>query len=498
MSRFLSFYCLIVVVGLLSVVGFTACSDDESYTQDVGAVLQFEQDTVRFDTVFTSIGSSTKRTRIFNHNKDGIRLQSVQLGSGGASGFRINVDGHSGTNIADVEVLGRDSIFMFVEVTVNPQDSNSPVLVRDSVLFYLESGVCQKVWLEAYGQDVVIMRGAIFTTDTVLSDTRPYLIYDSLVVANEATLTVAKGVQLCFHSGAYLGVHGQVVCEGSAAHKIVMRGDRTDRIFTYLPYDRMDGQWGGVILYPESQGNEFDFVDIHGGNWGVNCPLSTTDAQKVTMNHVSIGNVRGDALRLFAVNGTFYNCLFWNAGGDCVNLIGGSNDFVHCTLAQFYPWDASQGGALYFANCVGDTIYPLQRAAFANSVLTGRVADAIVGSPSEDSDADFSASFDHCLVNIDLPDDSPTYILSMFTTAVNEFYSFPKGSQTTSATDTTKVYGSKNFRSINDEVYAYDFHLDSLSNARHIGSSDYVPMCPTDLDGKVRDVSHPDAGCYEF
>lgn len=498
MLRFFSFHTLVLLLGVFTVLTFTACSDDETYTRDANARLQFEQDTVRFDTVFTTIGSSTKRIRIFNHHKEGIHLQSVQLGSGGASGFRMNVDGHSGTHITDVDVLGRDSIFMFVEVTVNPQNSDSPMLVRDSVLFYLESGVCQKLWLEAYGQDVVILRGTTFAADTLLSDSRPYLIYDSLVVGGQATLTVAEGVTLCFHNGAYLGVHGKVVCEGSAAHKIVMRGDRTDRIFTYLPYDRMDGQWGGVILYPESQGNVLDFVDIHGGNWGVNCPLSTTDAQKVTMNHVSIGNVRGDALRLFATNGTFYNCLFWNAGGDCVSLIGGSNDFVHCTLAQFYPWDASQGGALYFANCVGDTIYPLQRAAFANSVLTGRVADAIVGSPSEDSDADFSAAFDHCLVNIDLPDDSPSYILSMFSNVVNEFDLFPKSSQTASKTDTTKVYGAKNFRSIDDEVYAYDFHLDSLSNARHIGSSDYVPSCPTDLDGKTRDVSHPDAGCYEF
>lgn len=498
MSRINPFHTLILLLTLFSAVTFIACSDEEAYTLSPSALLQFEQDTVRFDTVFTTIGSSTKRIRIYNRNKDGIHLQSVQLASGGTSGFRINVDGHSGTNITDLDVLGRDSIFMFAEVTVNPQDSNSPVLVRDSVLFHLESGVTQKLWLEAYGQDVIIIRAATLTTDTLLSDPRPYLIYDSLVVASQVTLTLAQGVTLCFHNGAYLGVHGQLMCQGTAEHKIVMRGDRTDHIFTYLPYDRMDGQWGGILLYPESHDNVLDHVDIHGGNWGVDCPLSTTEAQKVTMNHVSIGNVRGDALRLFAVNGTFYNCLFWNAGGNCVNLIGGTNDFVHCTLAQFYPWDTSHGASLYFTNCVGDTIYPLHRAAFANSILTARTADAIIGEPSDNSDAAFAASFHHCLVNIDLPDNSPSYIQSMFTTAINEFGYFPKSSQATAHTDTTKVYGAKNFRSINDNTYAYDFHLDSLSNARHIGSNSYVTTCPTDIDGKPRDVSHPDAGCYEF
>lgn len=476
----------------------TACADEEAYTQDTGARLQFEQDTLRFDTVFSSIGSSTKRMRIYNRNKKGIHLQSVRLASGGTSGFRINVDGHSGTVISDVDVLGNDSIFLFAEVTVNPQGSDTPVLVRDSVLFYLESGVRQTLLLEAYGQDVIILRGTVFDADTMLSDSRPYLIYDSLVVGADATLRVAEGVTLCFHNGAYLGVHGRLLCEGSLGKEIVMRGDRTDNIFSYLPYDRMDGQWGGVTLYPESWGNELEYVDIHGGNWGVDCPLSSADSTKVRMANTTVGNVRGDALRLVGARGEFANCLFWNAGDYCVNLVGGDYAFVHCTLAQLYPWDSGYGGALYFANCVGDTIYPLERASFANSVLTGRVADAIVGSPATDSDAAFAATFDHCLVNIDLPEDTPDYIAAMFSTAVNEYGQFPASESSGTEADTTAVYGAGNFRTVDDEIYSYDFRLDSLSNARHIGSGDYVTACPTDLAGKLRNTSAPDAGCYEY
>lgn len=491
---------LISILFAASVIAvfLSACADEESYTQDTGALLQFEQDTLRFDTVFSSIGSSTKRMRIYNRNKKGIHLQTVRLASGGESGFRINVDGHSGTVISDVDVLGSDSIFLFAEVTVNPHDSDTPVLVRDSVLFYLESGVCQTLLLEAHGQDVVILRGTVFSTETLLSASRPYLIYDSLVVGAGATLRVGEGTTLCFHNGAYLGVHGRLLCEGSLGKEIVMRGDRTDNIFSYLPYDRMDGQWGGVTLYPESWGNELEYVDIHGGNWGVDCPLSSVDSMKVRMTNTTIGNVRNNALRLVATRGEFANCLFWNAGDYCVNIVGGNHAFVHCTLAQCYPWDSGYGGALYFANCVGDTIFPLERASFANSVLTGRIADAIVGAPSEDSDAAFSAQFDHCLVNIDLPEDTPDYIAAMFASSVNEHGLFPSSESSSTEEDTTKVYGVKNFRKIDDEVYSYDFHLDSLSNARHVGSGDYVGDCPTDLAGKRRDTSAPDAGCYEY
>jgi len=497
MSRFLHLISLILVASIVSSL-LVACADEEAYTQDTGALLQFEQDTLRFDTVFSSIGSSTKRLRVYNRNKKGIHLQSVCLASGGASGFRINVDGHSGTVINDVDVLGNDSIFLFAEVTVNPHDNDSPILVRDFVLFYLESGVCQTLLLEAYGQDVIILRGTVFDEDTTLVASRPYLIYDSLVVAAEATLHVGEGVTLCFHNGAYLGVHGRMLCKGSLNKKILMRGDRTDNIFSYLPYDRMEGQWGGVTLYPESWGNELEYVDIHGGNWGVDCPLTSVDSMKVRMANTTIGNVRNNALRLTGARGEFTNCLFWNAGDYCVNIVGGNFAFLHCTLAQCYPWDSGYGGALYFANCVGDTIYPLERVSFANSVLTGRVADAIVGKPAEDSEAAFSATFDHCLVNIDLPEDTPDYIAAMFSNSVNEYGLFPTRDPSSAEADTTKVYGVKNFRTIDDEIYTYDFRLDSLSNARHIGNGDYVKDCPTDLAGKERNADAPDAGCYEY
>lgn len=477
-------------------LALVACSDEETFTLDRNALLSFEQDTVSFDTVFASVGSSTKRTRIFNRHADGIRILSVRLGSGGTSGFRINVDGHGGADISDLEVAGADSLFMFVDVTVDPHDSDSPVLVRDSVIFSLESGAVQKIYLEAYGQDIIVLRGKVFDEDTALSAGRPYVIYDSLVVAAGRTLQLGAGTVLCFHSGAYLGVHGRVVCEGEPDSKVVLRGDRTDNIFTYLPYDRMDSQWGGVTLYAESAGNVFDGVDIHGGNWGIDCLPSDTVDEKLLIRNSMIGNVSGPALRLFNVKATALNSLFWNAGGSCVSIVGGASDFVHCTLAQFYPWDADYEGALYFSNCVGDTICPLHRAAFANCVLTGRVADAIVGNPTTESDAAFAATFDHCLVNMDLPDDSPAYVLEMFATATNEYDLFP--SATASRPDTTKIYGAKNFSNIDDDIYLYDFRLDSLSNARNIGSPAYVTTCPYDLEGKPRDTERPDAGCYEF
>ena len=476
----------------------TSCSEDDKFTNDPSVHLVFETDTVRFDTVFTSIGSSTKRFKVYNHHKDGLRIASVLLGSGGTSGFRINIDGHSGTFISDLEILGNDSLFVFAEVTVNPQDSDSPVFVRDSILFNLENGIRQQIILEAYGQDVIIMRGETFSADTLLNARRPYLIYDSLVVAANARLEIAAGTTLCFHNHAYLGVHGQIDCQGSQEEPVVMRGDRTDRMFPYLPYDRLDAQWGGVRLYPESKDNRFDYVDIHSGSWGIDCPLSTSDETKCTIRNSVIHNVAGDALHLFNCSAKVQNSQISNALGNCVTIIGGMCEFVHTTIAQFYPWNGLHGSAVYFANVQNDTIYPLLGANFYNCLITGSSTDEITGYPSEKPGM-FRALFKNCLINIALSGNEPDSLLQIFAASVNETEKLnQKKPKLTQAEREEVVWGAKNFRLLDYDNFIYDFDLDSISPARGIGSDSYVSECTTDRLGRSRPTSKPDAGCYQY
>ena len=148
--------CLIT---LMLLCFFAACSDEESFSTSTSNRLTFSDDTVSFDTVLTNVGSSTKRVRVFNNNNDGIRIKDVRLGSGGTSGFRINVDGQSGVSLNDVEILKKDSIFMFIDLTAQANNSNTPVAIKDSIIFTLESGVTQQMILQAEGQDVITLQG---------------------------------------------------------------------------------------------------------------------------------------------------------------------------------------------------------------------------------------------------------------------------------------------------------------------------------------------------
>ncbi len=471
------------------------CDEEETFTSDMGAVLTFSRDTVAFDTVFVGVGTPTQRFKVYNGNGKGLRIPHIRLASGGESGFRVNVNGESGTVFSDVEIYHEDSMYVFVELTAKPQDSDEPTEVKDSLLFMLESGREQKVMLTAYGQNATPLRAVTVAEDMTLSAVRPYLVYDSLVVAPNVTLTMPAGVRLFFNNNVDMVVRGTVVCQGTHESPVVMRGMRTDWMFSYLPYDRLDAQWGGVRIAHESQGNVFECVDIHGGNFGVYCerelersvfsgnqiePLDPSES-KIVMRNSSVHNVAADALTMNYWNGEFLNCEFSNAKGNCVTLVGGNTEFVHCTLAQFYPW-SGQGSALYFCNVLNDSIYPLENAVFENCFITGEGDDEIFGSRLENSDVAFNCRFMNCAVNTDIEaEENKQY----FTNCVAE-------------NPDSAVYTYTNFKAVGEGVYYYDFRLDSLSIARGVGDAQYSVTVPQDKDGKDRPAERPDAGCYQF
>ena len=265
--RKISVFCGSVLAwGVVVVSGFTSCDDSMSFTTDRGALLSFSTDTVRFDTVISTVGSSTRQLMVYNRNADGLRIASVRLKQAYATPFRVNVDGsylepESGARAYDFEVRTGDSIRVFAEVTMPENGQDAPVALNDTLIFALESGVEQHVILTAVGQDAYMWRGKVIEADTLLEAGRPIVVYDSLSVREGVTLSMAAGVQLYFHDGANLWVHGRIVAEGTVDRPVVFRGDRTDRMFDYLPYDNTPSRWGGIRLKATSTDNRLNHVD---------------------------------------------------------------------------------------------------------------------------------------------------------------------------------------------------------------------------------------------
>ena len=456
---------------LLCVAALSSCSDEEAFTTDRNAVMVFSQDVVSFDTVFVGISSSTERLMVYNRNEKGVRIENVKLQSGGTSGFKMNIDGQFGSSLDDIEVLGNDSIFIFLEVNAPQQATNAPTLFSDAIVFTLESGVQQTVTLEAYGQNVQIFNAVRIENDCTLDNSIPYLIRDSLVVSEGATLTLSEGATLYFHNGASLFVHGKLSANGTLENPVTLRGDRLDKMFTYLPYDRLDNQWGGIYLSHSCEGCDINYTDIHSGNFGIKCDGM---AGGITIQNSVIHNVAGDGLCLVDCNTLVANTQISNSKGNCVSIYGGKADFYFCTLAQFYPWSGDRGNALYVSNYKDEEEHLVESANFFNCFVTGYADDEVFGNPGEQP---LNIRFDHCVLLTDTSD--PTYFLDC--TAESNDYA---------------RYKDSNFRLIDTENYVYDFRLDEQSTARSKGSAVYSALYPVDRDGTPRPDT-PDAGCYQ-
>jgi hypothetical protein len=227
----------LILIGL-----FFSCVK-ENYSNPDSAKLAFSTDTVMFDTVFTTIGSTTQSFRVINPYNQTLLITSIKLVGGDQSSYRLNIDGEITNEAHNVELRPKDSLYIFVEVTINPNGVNQPMIVHDSIVFTLNESL-QDVDLVAYGQDFVPIQGETIKTTTWTAD-KPYLVFDSVVVEKNQMLTILAGTKIHFHSNAYLRIHGAINALGSVEKPIVFQGDRLEEEYYDVP-----NQWVGILLIP--------------------------------------------------------------------------------------------------------------------------------------------------------------------------------------------------------------------------------------------------------
>lgn len=455
---------------------------DENYSTNPNHQLSFSVDTLSFDTVFTTIGSATKEFMIYNRNDQPLLIEEIMLASGEETGFRINVDGRKGDYFQDVRIQGNDSLYVFVEVTVNPSAANQPLLVDDSVIF-TTNGRKQSVRLEAYGQNVNLYnKGLILTQDTHFTAERPYLIYDSLVIAPNVTLNIDPGAIFYMHDAAKVIAYGTLQAKGTRDKPIVFRGDRLDFILNdILPYDRTPSQWGGIFFRPESYNNIMDNVIVRNGKTGLTFEKSSPDESKLKLSNSQITNMGENLFSAFNCNIEVTNTELTNAGGGVAVLIGGDYRFIHCTLANFMTLTKRDMSCLTMANNANDEAYPL-KATFDNCIIDGSFDAGKENYKGEinlaiDGTAAFDYQFNHCVIKT-LGSNNDQFKDVLFT-------------------NTSPSYrlrgGEKN-------QYRFDFRPDSATTLG-VGKADLfvTQQYPVDRYGVNRLTNDgPDIGAYEF
>lgn len=496
-----------LILLVLTAFLWVSCDKYDSWTTSPNAKLEFSVDTVNFDTIISTHSSTTKTLQVWNRGREGIRINRVALQSGSASHFRVNVDGQflQGGSGEEFEVRGEDSLFVRVEVKLPEGGVDDVVHYEDDLLFTLESGVQQRVKLIADGQDVFTLKGEVFLSDTTLKAGRPYLIYDSLVVPKDVTLTLEPGVCLMFHDSTSLHVRGRLMAEGTLEKPIIFRGDRLDRLFDDLPYDNTPNRWGGIHFYGESYDNVMTQCDVHSGQYGVRLDSLYGEADgemALVLTNSVIHNVDGRAFDAKDSHARVVGTQISNSLGHTVCLLGGSYFFVHCTIAQYYYFSYDCGDALHIANTDNDfeegeesgaeANHPFEQVHFLNCVIMGRAEDVVMGKIVEYQDLVCNYLFQNCYLRTVESEDESRFVKVTYDKDTLDIEGYKQG-------DAVR-YGSANFAVIGKN-YLFDYTPDSLSGIR--GMADILIMkrysCTFDRKGKNRMADGaPDAGAYEF
>lgn len=415
----------LTIISLLLLLGFslTQCKKESPIN---GTGISFTTDTLTFDTVFTSLGSTTRYFKVKNNTSKDITMSNVQLMGAQGNQFRLNVDGVAGKRFSNIEVLANDSMYVFVEVTVNPNAANAPFVIQDEILFSVK-GQIQKVVLEAWGQNAYYHLGERYSTANPpglwLTD-KPHIIlskrdsFPGMEVKAGVTLNIPSGARLFFGPGALLSVDGTLNALANQGDSISFDGLRLESFYQDRP-----GQWLGIIFGRTAKVNlrgcmitesTFGLSDEHILNVLVGQRITTSAlptygsaTPEVTLDKCIIKHTAGTALTAISTKLNATNCLFHTAGGNVTGLfLGGDYNFIHCTMANVYTKYVDHRSPCLV---VADRIVDIDNTPISNPNLTAKFTNCIVYGNLQDEFGFVTAmpssqiSFDNCLLktNVD-------------------------------------------------------------------------------------------------
>ncbi len=453
----------------LCLLGFS-CERDHIFT-DRPVILEFSSDTVWFDTIFTTVGSTTQQLKVYNPEEDYIRIDEIRLAGGEKSVFRINIDGDPATRASEVELPPGDSMYIFVEVTMDPNNGDGLLMIHDSIVF-VNNGNIQDVDIVAWGQDVHKIDGEIIGTTTWTAD-KPYLIINSMLVDTQAVLNIEAGARLHFHRESRMYVAGTLIAGGEQDQPVIMEGDRLEKMYQDIP-----GQWDGIWFLPGSKDNDLRYVHMKNAIIGIRADtLGGYDHPTVRLSGCRIENMTSAAIYGLGTTIVADNCLFANCGQYLLALtIGGSYEFYHCTMANYWKYSSRSTPSVVLNNYYEDIYGNIQlraidKAFFGNCIIYGSHESEFETDKHPGGIMNFT--LDHCLARIDD---------RLFDLEDREHFNALINQE------------DPLFASVVNSV----FEPDSLSPALDAGSVEIAEQFPEDMNGVNRlSDAGPDLGAFE-
>ena len=414
----------ILVVSTILPLCTMSCVKD-GYADEKSVRLEFSADTVCFDTVFTTVGTITQQVKVYNRSTSDIELSAITLKQGRQSRFRINVDGDTAMVARHVELQAGDSLFIFVQANINPNDDAEPFICTDSILF--SNG--QYLPLAAWGRNAVYHRIAAdddsswFCRIDCVSwrHDRPHVFLDPAAVLDGNTLILLPGDELHFADDAMIIIdsNASLVANGTADQPILFTSLRHDPWYRNMP-----GQWQTVWFYNYSVGNVVNHAVVENAEGGLRCyPGSQLAVSNTIIRNCSDAGIIGQDATITGNNLLVYDCF------SSMVLIGGGNyGFSSSTFADYWNYrDHSRDTAAvivsnYFLLSPTEAYANHMRAVFNNCIVYGSWARGEVAVTQVEG-YDMDAQFVHSIVRGGTWDEDP-----MFTDPSADDYTLQDGS----------------------------------------------------------------------
>lgn len=472
---------------LLGMLLFQACRQENPISDDPTHKLAFSCDTVLFDTVFTSLGSSTHRLVIYNPYPQDLNISEVRLMGGDQSRFKCNLDGETGSVFHDKIIPATDSLYTFLNVTIDPDDSNTPFVVEDSLLF-VTNGNRQVIKLVAWGQNAHYIIGdqtvsVLRYPYTIVADSletthwtneRPYVIYGYALINSWGTLHIHEGTHIYVHdkSGIVSWSEGQLIIEGTASQPVIIEGDRLEPYFKDQP-----GQWDRIWLQECRPGadHRIDHAIIRNGYIGIQAEsfLKVTQAA-LRLHNTIIENHTGMGLYALYYAIEADNTVIDNCGQYAMAVqIGGEYLLRHLTLGNNWWSSVRTTPSLLLSNYYEDEEGTINEFPFhfemGNSIVYGAANEEFVTDLSGE-EVDTTYLFDHCLIKTEHGSNNlPGFTGCLF-----------------------------NQDPLFVDYRTFDLHLsDIISPAVGSASPAISSFVPYDLEGNSR-TGTPDMGAYQY
>jgi hypothetical protein len=492
-------------IGIL--IALSSCRTDFETVASTGD-LKFSRDTIYLDTVFTNIGSSTYTLKVYNNSKNDITIPTIKLGKGLTSKYRMTVDGMQGNQgklFENVNLLAKDSLYIFVETTANITDANpSDFLYTDQILF--DSGTnLQKVELVTLIQDAIFLYPQRFddgTTESIpigdekiygffldendpvngnelkFTNKKPYVIYGYAAVPSDKTVSFDPGTRVHFHAdsglivakNASLNINGTASTTDKLENEVIFEGDRLEPDFSDVP-----GQWGIIWLTNGSTNNKINHLTLKNATVGL---WIDTNESTVQIKNTQIYNCTnyGILAQTAKINGE--NLVINNAGIASLGCTyGGDYKFEHCTFNNNWP-SSSQVAVLVNNYFIGATpeVKNLTQATFNNCIIYGSFSNEMI--LNKKTGATFEYQFNNCLIKFD--------------NTSNKYTNHPEYQFTTDPVHYNAIIQNKDPKFF--KIAENKLNIDASSAAFAKGNVSY--LVPIDIQGTTRTLP-PDLGAYQ-